>query len=111
MSGDATQTAHHGGEEHGGHGSIALYVWIGVILAVVTGVEVAVFFIEALADVKVPIMVILSAAKVVLVVMFYMHLKMDKRVLTWIFVCGAALALFMITALTIIYHLLPLYGG
>jgi heme/copper-type cytochrome/quinol oxidase subunit 4 len=95
-----------------GHGSVALYVWVGVILAIVTGVEVAVFYIEALADVKVPIMVILSAAKVVLVVMFFMHLKMDRQVLTWIFVCGAGLALLMISALTILYHLLPrLEGG
>jgi heme/copper-type cytochrome/quinol oxidase subunit 4 len=94
-----------------GHGSVALYVWVGVILAIVTGVEVAVFYIEALADVKVPIMVILSAAKVVLVVMFFMHLKMDRQVLTWIFVCGAGLALLMISALTILYHLLPRLEG
>jgi heme/copper-type cytochrome/quinol oxidase subunit 4 len=125
MSGELTRNEAGGGMEgagghgqgvghddtHQGHGSVALYVWVGVILAIVTGVEVAIFYIEALADVKVPLMVILSLAKVVLVVMFFMHLKMDHRGLTWIFMAGAALALFMVSALTILYHLLPGLGG
>jgi|GEM_PF-202070 len=89
------------------HGSVALYVWIGVILAVVTGVEVGIFYIEALDAVEGPLLILLSTAKVVLVIMFFMHLKMDHKSLTWIFMAGVVLATFMVTALVILYHLLP----
>ena len=106
MSSESTHAMQHHGEteSHEGHGSVALYVWVGVILAIVTGVEVAIFYIEALAGVKAPLMVILSAAKVLLVVMFFMHLKMDHRSLTWIFVTGGVIATFMIGALILLYH-------
>lgn len=98
-------------EEHGeGHGSIALYIWIGVILAILTFVEVAVYFIEAFASIKVPLMILLSVAKLVLVVMYFMHLKMDHRSLTWIFISGAVLAVFMIAALLVLYQVLPRFA-
>ncbi len=105
----------HGGQaaDHGaghGHGSVALYVWIGVILAVLTFVEVAVYFMEAFEAVEVPLLIILSTAKLILVVMFFMHLKMDHRSLTWLFLSGAVLAVFMVTALIILYHVLPRFG-
>jgi hypothetical protein len=57
-----------------------------------------------------PLLVVLSGAKVVLVILFFMHLKMDHRSLTWIFLAGAALAAFMVTALVLLYHLLPGLG-
>lgn len=104
-------TPDHGKEgEHGGHGSVALYIWIGVILAILTFVEVAVYFIEAFAPIKVPVMIVLSAAKLVLVVMYFMHLKMDHRSLTWLFISGAVLAVFMICALMVLYHVLPRFA-
>lgn len=128
MSGDATYTGDagaaaggegrdraagtgHGGETHEGHGSVALYVLVGVILAIVTGVEVAIFYIEALDAIEAPLLILLSSAKVVLVILFFMHLKMDHRSLTWIFMSGVLLATFMVTALVILYHLLPGLGG
>jgi len=115
MSSNATQAAGSHGADHGheaeGHGSASFYVWIGVILAVVTGVEVAIFYIEAFEAVEAPLLVILSSAKVVLVVMFFMHLKMEPRVVTWVFIAGAVLATFMVSALVVLYHVLPRFGG
>jgi cytochrome c oxidase subunit IV len=120
MSGEAVHgeasgrvDGHDGGHEevHEAHGSVALYVWIGVILAIVTGVEVGIFYIEALDAVEAPLLILLSTAKVVLVILFFMHLKMDHRALTWIFMAGVVLATFMVTALVILYHLLPRFGG
>ena len=112
-SGSGQGAGGHGGAGHGGgtHPSPAFYWIIGGILTVITAVEVAIFYIPALEAVLVPSLLVLSAGKFLLVVMFFMHLKMDHRGLTWIFMAGAALALFMVSALTIIYHLLPGLGG
>jgi heme/copper-type cytochrome/quinol oxidase subunit 4 len=106
---DAATAPDHHHEE--GHASAAFYVWIGVILAVVTGVEVAIFYIEAMDPYEAPLLVVLSAAKVVLVVMFFMHLKMEPRFVTWVFMAGVVLATFMVSALIVLYHVLPIFGG
>ncbi len=104
QSGDHAHAAKGPGEDHS---SVAGYIWIGVILAVVTFVEVAVLYIEALEAVEVPILVILSTAKVILVVLYFMHLKMDHKALTWLFMSGVILAVFMVSALLVLYHVLP----
>lgn len=95
------------GDGHKSHPSVSFYVLIGVILSVVTGIEVAIYYMPAFEAAATPLLVLLSAAKVVLVIMFFMHLKMDHRSLTWIFICGAALAAFMVSALVVLYHFLP----
>lgn len=105
MSSDVQANEAHGEGE--AHGSVALYIWIGVILAVLTFVEVAVFYIEALDHIEVPILVVLSTAKVILVIMYFMHLKMEHRVLTGIFMSGVVLCVFMVVALMVLYHVLP----
>jgi cytochrome c oxidase subunit IV len=107
VSAESGSHAHGGGGHAEGHSSVAGYIWIGVILAVVTFVEVAVFYIEALEAVEVPILVILSTAKVILVVLYFMHLKMDHKALTWLFMAGVVLAVFMVSALLVLYHVLP----
>lgn len=107
---DAGHAVKHDAHEEG-HASAAFYVWIGVILAVVTGVEVAIFYIEALDGIEAPLLVVLSAAKVVLVVMYFMHLKMEPRFVTGVFMAGLVLATFMVTALIILYHVLAPVGA
>ncbi len=113
MSTQVTTEAAHGHAEHKddhNHPTVAFYIWIGVALAILTGVEVAIFYIEAFEAVEAPLLIILSTAKLVLVVMYFMHLKMDQRVLTWLFIAGAVLGVFMVTALVILYHVLPRIG-
>jgi heme/copper-type cytochrome/quinol oxidase subunit 4 len=95
-----------GHEHEEGHATAMFYVWIGVILAVVTAVEVGIFYMEALNDVEVPLLIILSTAKVVLVVMFFMHLKMEPRFITGVFMAGVVLGTFMVAALVVLYHVL-----
>lgn len=114
MSTEATTHAPEGhGESHEGHNhpTVAFYIWIGVALAILTGVEVAIFYIEAFEAFEAPLLITLSTAKLILVVMYFMHLKMDARVLTWLFLAGAVLAVFMVSALVILYHVLPGMGG
>lgn len=97
---------HEQGHEHE-HPSNWTYIVIAVILAVVTALEVAIFYIPALSGVIVPLLLGLSTAKFVLVVMFYMHLKMDSSIFTWVFVAPMTLAIFLIVALVVLFNILP----
>jgi cytochrome c oxidase subunit IV len=95
------------GSGRGGHASPAFYWTIGGILTVITAVEVAIFYIPALESVLVPSLLLLSAGKFLLVVMFFMHLKFDSRIFSGVFMAGMALAMFMTVALVVLYHVLP----
>ncbi len=93
--------------EGASHATIGFYWMVGAILAVITGIEVAIFYIPALGGALVPMLLLLSAGKFTLVVMFFMHLKFDSKWFTNLFLAGLSLAIFMVSALVIIYHYLP----
>lgn len=80
------------GERHAGHPGPKEYVAIAVILAAITGIEVAVWYISALGGIQIPIFLVLSATKFALVAMFFMHLKFDSRFFSVIFVTGLLVA-------------------
>ena len=92
------------------HPGYMMYVVIAVILTVITALEVAVFYIPALDPVLVPTLVVLSTGKFALVVMFYMHLKMDSRVFSGVFLAPFVLAVFLVISLIILFKVLPAYG-
>jgi cytochrome c oxidase subunit 4 len=106
----SAEAALHAREGQGGHASPGFYWAIGGILTVITAVEVAAFYIPALAGVLVPILLVLSASKFSLVVMFFMHLRFDSKVFSGLFLAGMVLASFMTVALVILFHVLPRYG-
>ena len=83
------------------------YLMIGVILTVITAAEVAVFYIPALHPVMVPILLTLSAGKFALVVMFYMHLRFDSRIFSGVFVAPLCLAILVVIALIVLFHVIP----
>ena len=87
----------HDGEHH--HPGAKEYLGIAVVLTVITAIEVAVFYIPAMHPVLVPTLLTLSALKFALVAMFYMHLKFDHKLFSWLFVVPMALALAVILAL------------
>jgi len=97
----------HVHEDHGSHPGPKAYVLIGLILTIVTAVEIAVYYIEALDDWSTAIIVPLSMAKFLLVVMFYMHLKFDNRLLTAVFAACGLLAIAVIVSLVILFKVLP----
>lgn len=103
MSTDVSE--HHGGHEHGGHASVGFYWMIGGILAILTAMEVAAFYME-LGVIEAPFLLILSAAKFILVVMFFMHLKFDSKIFTGVFAAGLVLATFMTGGIYVLYHVL-----
>jgi cytochrome c oxidase subunit 4 len=75
------------------HPSWQEYVKIGVILTVVTAVEVAIVYIDALKDVLLPILLTLGTVKFILVVAYYMHLKPDHKFFAAMFTAGLLMAL------------------
>jgi cytochrome c oxidase subunit 4 len=67
------------------HPTAGTYVRVAVILTVLTVIEIGVFYVPAFHPVLVPVLLSLSAVKFAIVVMFYMHLKMDSKFFTLLF--------------------------
>ena len=80
-------------EGHRPHPTDAQYILIALILAIVTGIEVGVYYIKGLGDAGNPLLLILAAIKFIIVVSFFMHLRFDNRLLRRVFVTGIVLAL------------------
>lgn len=79
------------------------YVLIAVVLAVVTGLEVALFYVEFLSNTAVvTALLLLMTIKFALVVLWFMHLRFDPPLFKRLFVAGLVLALsvFLIVLLT-----------
>ena len=83
------------------HPSARVYLSIAAILTAITVVEVAIFYIPAIRGTMAlaPVLLLLSAGKFALVVMFYMHLKADSKLFTAIFTAPLVLAAAVILAL------------
>lgn len=68
------------------------YVLVAIFLAVITAVEVALYYIDTGA-LNVPLLLILAIVKFVSVVGYFMHLKFDSRLFRNLFVTGLVLAI------------------
>ena len=97
--------AHH----ESAHPSNLAYVIIAVILAVITSIEVAVYYIHALRPALVPILLALSATKFAIVAGYYMHLKFDGKLFSYMFGGGLILAGTLVCAIMILLQLQPNY--
>lgn len=88
-------------EKPSAHPSARVYLSIAAILTAITVVEVAIFYIPAMRGTMAlaPALLLLSAGKFALVVMFYMHLKQDSKLFTAIFTAPLVLAAAVILAL------------
>ena len=95
-------------EEH--HPDARQYMVIAVILSVITAVEVGIYYLPAVRPVLPPALIVLSAIKFSLVVMYYMHLKFDNRVFTAMFVFGLATAAFTIISFLALFGYVQLGG-
>ncbi len=104
----------HGHESHA-PGRAGEYVRIGLILAVLTALEVGAYEIahreaapmhEFMKGGLIPVLIILSALKFALVASYYMHLKWDGKLLKGIFTFSLIIAAVVIVALLVlfIYH-------
>ena len=98
-----TTTPEEGGTGHG-HPTELEYIKIAFVLALITGAEVAVYYVESLGSLIVYVLVLLSLAKFSLVVLWFMHLRFDSRLFRRLFVTGIGLALFVYTIVLTTFH-------
>ena len=89
----------HGGVSHAGPG---FYWLIGLFLAIVTLVEVWLFGVEGLGSWYIPLLLILSLLKFVGVVAFFMHLRFDHRLFTYLFGASMVVGIFIFTLLLLL---------
>ena len=90
--------------EHSSHPTDKAYLKIAAILAVITALEVAIFYVCGIPDlVFFTILIIMSIVKFAIVAMYYMHLKFDETIFTWFFGGGLLLASCVIIALMVLF--------
>lgn len=81
------------------HPTMKTFVNIGIVLAVITAIEFGIIYLEGMKGVVIGVLAVLSLVKFYLVVNYFMHLKFDKKVLSWVFAFGVVLAVLITTAL------------
>jgi cytochrome c oxidase subunit 4 len=95
--------APHVEHEHA-HPSEGLYVLVALFLAVVTGAEVALYYVNLDFRVYAVILMILMFTKFVTVAMFFMHLRFDSRLFRWVFITGIVLATTVYVIVLLTFH-------
>jgi cytochrome c oxidase subunit 4 len=68
------------------------YVKVAVVLAVITALEVGLYYMSIPNGVLIGLLLVFSALKFALVVLWFMHLRFDSPVLKRLFVTGLVLA-------------------
>ncbi len=96
----------HAADHSHSHPGERVYIKIAAILATITALEVAIYYWETVRDFLVPMLIVLSTIKFVMVVGYFMHLKFDDKRLAWIFAggMGLALAIYIGTWSVLHYH-------
>ncbi|MFN8591742.1 MAG: cytochrome C oxidase subunit IV family protein [Thermomicrobiales bacterium] len=84
---------------HEGHPSNPVYIRIAIILAIITFIEVVIYYVPAFRPALVPALLVLSIAKFLMVVGFFMHLKFDNKLFRFMFAAGLVLTLAVYFAL------------
>jgi len=85
-------------------------VAVAAILTVITALEFAAIYIRALTPILVPLLLVMSAAKFILVVLFFMHLRYDSRLLATVFFGPLVIAIGLVVALTTLTGAFLVYG-
>ena len=94
-----TESAHTEHTAHDGSHTKpnSFYIKVAVSLAIVTGVEVALYYLD-IGKWFMPILLVLMVIKFVTVVSLFMHLRFDNKIFSWLFYSGLFLAVFVYLA-------------
>ena len=108
MQDDALNTAVEAGHstEDDGHPTVATYIKIAIILALITLIEVGVFYLNFDRTLFIIVFLLMSGVKFAIVIMFYMHLKFDNILFSRLFIGGLALAAAALFALLGLFQIL-----
>lgn len=86
------------------HPSPKEYVRIAVVLALITGAEVVIWYADIPRAVLIPSLLVFGAVKFTLVVLWYMHLRFDSRTYARFFLIGIALAITLYTVVLLTFR-------
>jgi cytochrome c oxidase subunit 4 len=94
----------HAAEAHA-HPTWATYKWVALVLTLITVVEVWAYYIPSFVASRafVPTLLVMSAFKFIVVVMFYMHLKYDHKLFRALFVGPLIIAALTLVALMFVF--------
>jgi cytochrome c oxidase subunit 4 len=91
-----------------GHGHVDnkfnTYVAIAMLLAVITGIEIAIVYVPVMKWIIVTALVVLSVVKFMYVIFYFMHLKWDKPFCTILFFIGLVLSVATVWALIALFQ-------
>src|SRR5437764_7479639 len=94
---------HAMGEVHE-HPTWKQYKWVALILTLITVVEVWVYYTPLQnSPIFVPMLLIMSAVKFAIVVLFYMHLKYDHKLFKALFTGPLVIAITTLMALMLVF--------
>ena len=101
----APGAAHAAAHDAHAHPTWKQYKWVALILTAITVVEVWIYYIPAFVATKlfVPSLLIMSAVKFAIVVLFYMHLKYDARVFRALFTGPLIIAVVTLISLLFLF--------
>ncbi len=88
------------------HPQWATYKWVALWLTLITIVEVWAYYIPSLVASPLfnPALLFMSAVKFIIVVAFYMHLRYDNKLFTWLFTGCLAIAMATVLALITVFR-------
>src|SRR5262245_533513 len=96
LDADTYGEGHHGATDK-------QYIIIAAILAAVTAAEVTLTYIDV-GPIFLPTLLILMAAKFLMVVSYFMHLKFDNKIFSFMFYLGLVLAVGVYSAALATFH-------
>jgi cytochrome c oxidase subunit 4 len=111
MAHDTHDHAHTTNVDHASLGEVhehptwGTYKWVALILTLMTVVEVWVYYIPSFVATSlfVPTLLIMSAVKFAIVVMFYMHLKYDHKLFRALFTGPLVIAIITMIVLMFLF--------
>lgn len=86
------------------HPTPLTYFRAAIILIIITAVEVGIVYLPVLEPIMIPLLIGLSIVKFAIVVLFYMHLKFDHRLFSWMFLGGLTVALFAFITVLVLFQ-------
>ena len=96
LDADTYGEGHHGATDR-------QYIVIAVVLAVITAMEVTISYVD-IGPIFLPALLILMAAKFLTVVSYFMHLKFDNKIFSFMFYLGLVLAVGVYSAALATFH-------
>jgi len=105
MTTETTHAPHASGDAHDApHGlTNAGYVRIAVILALITALEVSTYYVD-FGPLFMPALIIMMVVKFVMVVSYFMHLRFDHGLFSFLFYSGLVLAVGVYAAFLATLH-------